>query len=199
MRFFGNFLEPKVSLKYLNKINFFSILIILVYPFFIQAEPVFRLSKNEILKGEPLTAQFEFKGGADIKVPKNIISNNNVTAEYIGTEESVSIINMNVTRKKIVKFRIVTSKDGNLKTPDIIVESEGKEIHSGEENFTVSKEKYVPKNNWFDFGEDIFGGVFFLLKMGKILFNSELLGAVCFTSNFGNIFFCFYCGEDLFF
>ena len=158
MRFFGNFLESKVSLNFFKKIKYLSIFIIFVYPFFIQADPVFRLSKNEILKGEPLTAQFEFKGGADIKVPKNIISNNNVTAEYIGTEESVSIINMNVTRKKIVKFRIVTSKDGNLKTPDIIVESDGKEIHSGEESFRVSKEKYVPKNNWFDFGEDIFGG-----------------------------------------
>ncbi len=153
MRFFGNYLKA-INNIFLNLIT----LTIFLCPQFVSAEPVFRLSKTEILKGEPLTAQFEFKGGVDVKVPKNIISQSNVTAEYIGTEESVSIINMNVTRKKIVKFRIVTSKDGNLKTPDIIVEVDGKEIHSGEESFTVSKEKYVPKNNWFDFGEELFGG-----------------------------------------
>jgi hypothetical protein len=94
----------------------------------------------------------------NVKVPKNIISQNGVTAEYIGTEESVSIINMNVTRKKIVKFRIVTSKDGDLITPDIIVLVDGNEVHSGEISFSVSKDKYVPKNNWFDFGDELFDG-----------------------------------------
>ena len=130
----------------------------LFFGFSLSAESVFRLSKESVLKGEPLTAQFEFKGGVNVKVPKNIISQNGVTAEYIGTEESVSIINMNVTRKKIVKFRIVTSKDGDQNTPDIVILADGNEVHSGEVSFSVSKEKYVPKNNWFDFGDDLFDG-----------------------------------------
>jgi hypothetical protein len=144
MKFFGN--------------KFFLVFLFSFLGTQIWADPSFRLSKDSILKGEPLTAQFEFKGGVSIKVPKNIISQNGVTAEYIGTEESVSIVNMNVSRKKIVKFRIITSKDGDLKTPDLVVFADGNEVHSGEQNFTISKEKYVPRNNWFDFGEDLFEG-----------------------------------------
>ncbi len=138
-------------MKFFGRILLYNLL--LLFSFSLSAESFFRLSKESILKGEPLTAQFEFKGGVNVKVPKNIISQNGVTAEYIGTEESVSIINMNVSRKKIVKFRIVTSKDGDLFTPDILVLVDGNEVHSGEISFSVSKDKYVPKNNWFDFGD----------------------------------------------
>ena len=141
--------------------RFFGKLIFLIFcSTQIYADVSFRLSKKNILKGEPMIAQFEVRGSTNIRVNKNVISQNGVTAEYTGSEESVSIVNMNMTRKKIVKFRIVTAKTGNLKIPDLVIEVDGREVHSGEEEFSVSNEKYVPKNNWFDFGDDIFEGRF---------------------------------------
>lgn len=111
--------------------------------------------------------RYELKGSGEVKVPKNIISEDGVTAEYIGVEESVNIVNMKVSRKKTVKFRIVTSKDGDLKTPDISIESEGGVVHSGRMEFHVSQEKYVPRNSFFDFGDDFFDGRVHGLNRGR--------------------------------
>jgi hypothetical protein len=140
---------------------FYKLLILSLLFFYnsiLLSEDIFTLSKNSILKGEPLILKYDYKGKGDIQLPKNVYSENGVTAEYIGIEESVNIINMNITRKKSVKFRIVTSKDGNLTTPNIVLNVDGTSISSGNIPFTVSKDKYNPprRNSFFDFEDDIF-------------------------------------------
>ncbi len=78
------------------------------------ANPKVSLSKDTILKGEPLELRIEI-GGSDpeVSLSKNVFSENGVTAEYVGLEDNTTIINTKVTHKKIVKFRILGSNSGN--------------------------------------------------------------------------------------
>ncbi|MCB1156277.1 MAG: BatD family protein [Leptospiraceae bacterium] len=121
---------------------FLVYLVILVFPLSLLAEVQFRLSKDTVLKGEPLYAIFEINGNPDVVVPRNIFSKDSVTAEYIGIEQSFSSINFQVKRKKIVKFRVVTSKHGTLSLPEIQINVDGKTYSSGNVSFTVKNKRY---------------------------------------------------------
>jgi hypothetical protein len=125
---------------------FGSILIFLFLTSGIFANPKVYLNKNTILKGEPLELLIEI-GGADpeVSLSKNVFSENGVTAEYVGLEDNTTIINSKVTHKKIVKFRVVSSKVGNLTTPKIILSINQQPFTADALAFTVKPEKYTPK------------------------------------------------------
>jgi hypothetical protein len=127
-----------------------------IFAITIFADVSFHLSKSKIKKGEPIYIQCEVTGSEDVQPTSKVFSSAGVIAEYVGTEESVSMVNFEVSRKKILRFRIVSSKDGNLETPVIKVKVGGKEIISNPMKFTVSKEAYqnpIADNDFSDFFE----------------------------------------------
>ncbi|HNI99660.1 MAG TPA: BatD family protein, partial [Leptospiraceae bacterium] len=76
---------------------------------------------------------------------RHIHSSKGVTAEFIGTEQSYSMINGKSSVKKILKYRVVTSKDGALETPPIQMSVNGQDKLIDPIAFSVSKEKYAPQ------------------------------------------------------
>jgi hypothetical protein len=135
-------------------------LVIIFFSISLYSSPVAKLTKNKILKGEPLQLHLEFERKANIEIPKSILSENGVTAEYLGSEENISIINGNVSQKKILKFRIVTSKDGSLQTPKIQIIENGQLQEVPPLPFIVSKQKYVPLTQDLDEVDSFFDQVF---------------------------------------
>ncbi len=125
---------------------FGSLLIFFFISISIFADPKVYLSKDTILKGEPLELRIEI-GGSDpeVSISKNVFSENGVTAEYVGLEDNTTIINTKVTHKKIVKFRVLSSKSGNLTTPKIILSINQQPFTASALTFTVKPEKYAPK------------------------------------------------------
>ncbi|MCB1177125.1 MAG: BatD family protein, partial [Leptospiraceae bacterium] len=108
------------------------------------SEAIGKLSKSKIKKGEPLTLEIVVEGRPNLKVPNQVVKSGGVAAEYVGTEENISIINGRTSQRKKLKFRIVTSKDGKLKTPVIPVIVDGVSEDVASIPFEVSKEKYEP-------------------------------------------------------
>ena len=126
------------------------------------ANPKVSLSKDTILKGEPLELRIEI-GGSDpeVSLSKNVFSENGVTAEYVGLEDNTTIINTKVTHKKIVKFRILSSKSGNLTTPKIILSINQQPFTANSLAFTIKPEKYSPKPRSMDpIFDQLFSGNF---------------------------------------
>lgn len=117
---------------------------LLLFSFPILGEVKFTVSKEEILLGEPLYAQFEVDGNPEVSMMKNIYSENGVVAEFIKIEQVISSINFNVTRKKIVKFRIIASKPGKHKVPRLEINVSGSIVPSPETYFKVKSEKFQP-------------------------------------------------------
>ncbi|HMV41365.1 MAG TPA: hypothetical protein PK079_01155 [Leptospiraceae bacterium] len=127
-------------------IFFGRIVLFLLFTGSLFANPKIALNKGTILKGEPLELSIEI-GGSDpeVSLSKNVFSENGVTAEYIGLEDNTTIINSKITNKKIVKFRILTAKTGNLTTPKIILSINQQPFTAESIAFTVKPEKYTPR------------------------------------------------------
>jgi hypothetical protein len=136
------------------KMKFFGSLIFLFCFLNLSASPKSYLTKSEILKGEPLFLHIDLEGEGEVALTKNVFSEDGVTLEYIGLEESYSSINFKVTRKKIIKFRVLTAKAGNLRTPALSFEYNSKTISTESVSFKVKNERYVPQqlnpNSIFD-------------------------------------------------
>jgi hypothetical protein len=120
------------------------------------SDAIARLSKSKIKKGEPLSLEIEIPGGLRVSVQEQVVRSGSVTAEYIGVEENVSIINGKVTQKKKLKYRIVTSKDGKLQTPQIPIVVDGNSERVGSLPFEVSSEKYEPPPSDLDDMDSLF-------------------------------------------
>ncbi|MBP7281097.1 MAG: BatD family protein [Leptospiraceae bacterium] len=113
--------------------------------------PKVYLNKNTVLKGEPLELRIEIAGSdPEVSISKNIFSENGVTAEYLGVESNTTIVNMKVTQKKIIKFRILSSKSGSLTTPKIIFSVDQQPYTADAIAFTVKPEKFVPRPRQVD-------------------------------------------------
>jgi hypothetical protein len=128
-------------MRYSGKMKYLFILLVIVVDIF--AEPSARLSKSKILKGEPLQLFVEFQGKSSVRNVQVVTTQNGVSAEYLGVEENISIVNGKVSQKKILKYRVITPKDGSLQTPEIKVVENGTEVMVPSIPFQVSKEKYV--------------------------------------------------------
>jgi hypothetical protein len=130
--------------------KFFGSLLFFLFSFGLFAKSKVYLTKDQVLRGEPFFLQIELNGDGEVETDKNIYSKEGVTLEYIGQEESINSTNFKVTRKKILKFRVLTTKTGNLETPSISYKLDGKEETVSPLKFTVKNEKYVAKANPFD-------------------------------------------------
>lgn len=122
----------------------FLVLLLFLIPLQIFGEIKFSLSKTVIDKGEPLYAYFEIDGSPEVEITRKVVTQNGVTAEYIGQEDNITANNFEVSRKKIIKFRIVTAKSGNHEIPEITILVDGQKIHSKHESFKVTKNSYKP-------------------------------------------------------
>ena len=130
---------------------FGSIIILLSLVPLLADPPKVYLNKNTVLKGEPLELRIEIAGSdSNVSISKNVFSENGVTAEYLGVESNTTIVNMKVTQKKIIKFRIVSSKSGNLITPKIIFSVDQQAYTADAIAFTVKPEKFVPRQRQVD-------------------------------------------------
>ncbi|MCX7998698.1 MAG: BatD family protein, partial [Leptospiraceae bacterium] len=123
---------------------------------FLQAEPLIRLSKEKVLKGEPLYLELEFKGKPNLEIPQKVITQSNVTLEYLGSQDNLSIINGKVSQERTLKFRVVTSKDGKLQTPPFTILENGSPIPIPSKAFEVSKQRYVHEPQNLDDFDSIF-------------------------------------------
>ncbi|MDX1959978.1 MAG: BatD family protein [Leptospiraceae bacterium] len=122
----------------MNRLIFF--LLLLSFPAL--ADVKFYLSKTKLKRGEPLTLLCEINDSKQVKPSGNIFSANGVVAEYLGQEESTTIINFEVTKKRFLKYRIVTSKTGQLETPSVKITVDGNDVSSNPLTFNVSKEQF---------------------------------------------------------
>ncbi len=120
-------------------------IVFILFSFALSAEVTVRISQNKIKKGEPLYLLVEANAGENVENRRHIHSAKGVTAEFIGTEQSYSMINGRSSVKKILKFRVVTSKDGALETPSIQLSVNGQDKNIDPIQFSVSKEKYAPQ------------------------------------------------------
>lgn len=122
-------------------IQILLLIIVVCPPIF--ADTHYSLSRQKVARGEPLYAIVEFDGNPDIKTSKRIFSRDGVTAEYIGIEQKITSVNFKVSRKKIVKFRIITAKKGDLQTPELTLQVDGNTVHLKPLPFQVSNKKYT--------------------------------------------------------
>ncbi|TGN14563.1 BatD family protein [Leptospira ilyithenensis] len=108
-------------------------------------EVSFRLSQDQILKGESLELVIRLSGDKPLKLLKNNYEANGVKAIYSGSGSETQIVNFKVSKSKILKFRILTEKPGKNKVPPVQV-SVGTDIMTCPElYFTVEAKR--PSNN----------------------------------------------------
>ncbi len=132
--------------------------------------PKVSLTKKEVLKGEPLNLEIEYREEGEIEFKQNSFSASGVVAEFIGQEDSISNINGRVTRKKVFRFRILTNKTGTLNTPSITFEQDGNTETIAPIPFNVKNEKYKPKQESFT-GDPFFDKFFSGNGMGNFTEN----------------------------
>ncbi|MCB1192503.1 MAG: BatD family protein [Leptospiraceae bacterium] len=128
-------------MKYFGNLFLFILLLI---PISIFGEIKFSLSKTVIDKGEPLYAYFEIDGSPEIEISRKVVTQNGVTAEYIGQEDNITAKNFEVSRKKIIKFRILSTKPGTHQIPNIQIMVDGKQVQSQDQSFEVTNQRYNP-------------------------------------------------------
>ncbi|EMY24013.1 oxygen tolerance domain protein, partial [Leptospira interrogans serovar Australis str. 200703203] len=59
-------------------------------------------------------------------IPQKSYSNSDVSISYAGSEENTTIVNFQVFRKRLLKFRIQASKQGVFTLPTLSIEVNGK-------------------------------------------------------------------------
>lgn len=118
---------------------------LILFPIFLlslQINAETRISSDTVRLGEPLEIEIEFKNNERVEVIKRAFEQDGVTANYSGIEQRTTIINMNQSSSKIIKYTVIPHKAGNYHTPDIEIEVNGKVIHTGRFSFKVLNEKY---------------------------------------------------------
>ncbi|MCG6169815.1 BatD family protein [Leptospira sp. FAT1] len=94
-------------------------------------ETKFYVTRNMFHLGEESYAVFEMDMGSKFAIPQNSFSNGDITVFYAGSEENTTIINFQVFRKRLLKFRIKASKQGVFTLPSVSIEVNGKNFTPG--------------------------------------------------------------------
>ncbi len=140
----------------------------------VSAEPLVHLSKSKIKKGEPLQLELDFEGRPSLEVPQRVVTQNQVSVEYLGSQDNFSMVNGKVFQKRTLKFRVVTPKDGRLQTPAFTVIENGNSILIPPQTFEVTKEKYSNHAQNLDEFDSLFDRVFgFQKRLGSYLPNLD--------------------------
>ncbi|MBW9233231.1 BatD family protein [Leptospira santarosai] len=109
--------------------RFFSILTFLFWVGSLAAEETkFYVTRNTFHLGEESYAVFEMDMGSGFSIPQNSFSSGDVSVFYAGSEENTTIVNFQVFRKRLLKFRIKVSKQGVFTLPRMSIEVNGKKF-----------------------------------------------------------------------
>ena len=110
---------------------------------FLFAENRTILSSDTVKIGEPLSIRIQLEGNPAVKIIRQSFRGNGVVATYSGMEQSTSIVNMAVSRHKIIRYVIIPDRPGKFAIPEIAVEVDGSIYRTPPANFTVLNEKYT--------------------------------------------------------
>ncbi|TGM58843.1 aerotolerance regulator BatD [Leptospira adleri] len=94
-------------------------------------ETKFYVTRNMFHLGEESYAVFEMDLNSKYTIPQNSFSNGDITVFYSGVEENTTIINFQVFRKRLLKFRIKAAKQGVFPLPNLSIEVNGKTFTPG--------------------------------------------------------------------
>lgn len=89
-------------------------------------ETKFYVTRNVFPLGEESLAVFELDMDSKFSIPNSSFSNGDLTLVYVGVEENRTIINFQVFRKRLLKFRIRASREGSFTLPSVAIEVDGK-------------------------------------------------------------------------
>ncbi|PJZ70936.1 aerotolerance regulator BatD [Leptospira perolatii] len=95
------------------------------------ADPRFYLTQSYADLGDPVFAVCELEGKSQVRILEKEFIGQGIKAVYWGMEDNTSILNYKVLRRKLLKYRLVAANPGKYEVPEIVLESDGKEIHSG--------------------------------------------------------------------
>lgn len=93
-------------------------------------ETKFYITRNTFHLGEESYAVFEMDMDSRASIPQNSFSNGDISVFYAGSEENTTIINFQVFRKRLLKFRIKASRQGVFTLPPVSIEVNGKKFVS---------------------------------------------------------------------
>lgn len=93
-------------------------------------ETKFYVTRNTFHLGEESYAVFEMDMGSRVSIPQNSFSSGDISVFYAGSEQNTTIVNFQVFRKKLLKFRIKASRQGVFTLPRMSIEVNGKKFVS---------------------------------------------------------------------
>lgn len=93
-------------------------------------ETKFYVTRNTFHLGEESYAVFEMDMDSRASISQNSFSNGDISVFYAGSEENTTIINFQVFRKRLLKFRIKASRQGVFTLPPVSIEVNGKKFVS---------------------------------------------------------------------
>lgn len=106
--------------------------------------------------GEESYAVFEMDIGSKFSIPQNSVSNGDVTVFYAGSEENTTIINFQVYRKRLLKFRIKALRQGVFALPPVSIEVNGKKFVPGPLQIQVLARSQTAKSRGGSFFDRFF-------------------------------------------
>lgn len=122
-------------------------------------ETKFYITRNTFPLGEESYAVFELDMNSRFLIPQKSYSNSDVSISYAGSEENTTIVNFQVFRKRLLKFRIQASKQGVFTLPTLSIEVNGKTFSPPPLKIQVLEKSKVTKR-----GRGTFFDRFFVLK-----------------------------------
>lgn len=120
-------------------------------------ETKFYVTRNTFPLGEESYAVFELDMASRFSIPQKYYSNSDVSVTYAGSEENTTIINFQVFRKRLLKFRIQASKQGMFTLPTLSIEVNGNMFSPPPLKIQVLEKSKIAKRGSFLI-------VFFILK-----------------------------------
>ncbi|WP_414535294.1 BatD family protein [Leptospira alstonii] len=91
-------------------------------------ETKFYVTRNMFHLGEESYAVFEMDMSSRFSIPQKKFSNGDIDLFYAGAEENTTIINFQVFRKRLLKFKIKAAKQGVFTLPSVSIEVNGRKF-----------------------------------------------------------------------
>ncbi|XDD52493.1 BatD family protein [Leptospira sp. WS92.C1] len=147
----------------------FFIVLLFTFQSLAADETKFYVTRNIFHLGEESFAIFEMDTRSKYTIPKNSFSNSELTAVYAGVEENTTIVNFQVFRKRLLKFRIRALKHGTFFLPPISIEVNGRKFQPGSVQIQV-----LPRSQTAKSGNGSFFDRFFQFEGEDLPENADL-------------------------
>lgn len=132
-------------------------------------ETKFYITRNTFPLGEESYAVFELDMSSRFLILQKSYSNSDVSVSYAGSEENTTIVNFQVFRKRLLKFRIQASKQGVFTLPTLSIEVNGKTFSPPPLKIQVLEKSKVAKR-----GRGTFFDRFFRFEEETVPENADL-------------------------